>query len=107
MGHLRSLQTEIFYQINTMSLEYDVRQDLRYLQGAEEAEAKAAAEAAKAAAVAAAKAVAAEAKAVAEAAAKAGKAVLNLLSKGSLTPVEIAEALEIPLEFVLAVQNKK
>ena len=88
MGHLRSLQTEIIYQIKNMSLEYDVRQDLRYIQGAEEATAVAA-------------------KAAAEATAKAAKTISNLFSKGILTAEEIAEIVEMPLAFVLAVQNKQ
>ena len=96
LGHLRSLQTEIIYQIKNMSLEYDVRQDLRYIQGAEEATAVAAKAAAEA-----------TAKAAAEATAKAAKTISNLFSKGILTAEEIAEIVEMPLAFVLAVQNKQ
>ena len=84
LGNLRSLQSEITYQINNMTLDYDVRQDLRYLQGVEEADAKSAK--------------------VAEA--KAAKTVLNLLSRGILTPIEIAAIVEMPLDFVLNIQNE-
>ena len=67
-----------------MNLNYDVRQDLRYLQGVEEAEARGA-------------------KAIADTKAK---TVLNLLSRGILTPIEIAEVIEMPLDFVLNIQNE-
>ena len=73
LGNLRSLQSEITYQINNMTLDYDVRQDLRYLQGVEEATVK---------------------------------TVKKLLSKGILTPIEIAEFVEMPLDFVLNIQNE-
>ena len=51
------------------------------------------------------KAIEAEAKAL-EAEAKAIKSVSNLLAKAVLTPIEIAEVLEMPLEFVLNIQSE-
>lgn len=83
LSNLRNLQTEIIKQLSTMSIAYDVRTDLRYLQGKEEEGEEA----------------------------KNRKTIINLLENGLLSVKDIAKIAEVSLEYVLEIQksvkNKK
>jgi hypothetical protein len=76
LSNLRNLQTEIIKQLSTMSIAYDVRTDLRYLQGKEEGEES-----------------------------KNRKIIISLLENGLLSVKDIAEIAEVSLEFVLNIQK--
>lgn len=79
LSNLRKLQQQIINHLETMALTYDIENDIRFKQGEAKGEAK-----------------------------KAASAVKNLLSS-SLSFQQIADALEVPLEFVekIAKQTKK
>ncbi len=80
LSNLRNLQAEIITEINAMSIGYDVKKDLRYLQGEEQGIEQGELLRAK-------------------------KIVIKLLGKGTYSLQEIADIAEVDIDFVILIMN--
>ncbi len=81
LSKLRNLQAETIQQINNMPIHYDIKTDLRYLQGKEEGKEEGIEKAQE-------------------------EDISKLLLKKILTEYQISEALELPLELVQSIKEK-
>ena len=77
LSNLRNLQLEITKQLSTMSINYDVTKDLRYLEGKEIG-------------------IATNTKAL----------IKNMLVNGKLSLIEIAEIAKVSIDDVIAIHNE-
>ena len=101
LANLRNLQPEIINNISNMSIHYDITTDLRYQQGIEQGVAQGIEQGV--------------AQGIEQGVAqgieqgelrKLRKMVSNLLNKGMLSLQEIAEAAEVNIDFVIAMQHE-
>ena len=81
LSNLRNLQRQTKKELTKMPIIYDLRKDIRFKEGFEEGEEKG------------------ELK-------KARVAAIRFLKKGMLSPVAIAEGLDVPLSFVILIQEE-